>query len=59
MINNADIKNIFKYFNDEEVETEVIEKLRQKLELIVEQIEVQEKFNKSMEEIAEKFDKIK
>ena len=59
MINNADIKNIFKYFNDEEVETEVIEKLRQKLELIVEQIKVQEEFNKSMEEIAEKFDKIK
>lgn len=59
MINNNDIKNIFKYFNDEEVETKEIEKLRQKLELIVEQIKVQEDFNKSMEEISKKFEKIK
>lgn len=59
MINNADIKNIYKYFNDEQVETKEIEKLKNKLELIVEQIKVQEEFNKSMEEIAEKFEKIK
>ena len=59
MINNEDIKNICKYLNDEEVETKEISKLAKKLKLIVKQIEVQEEFNKSMEEISKEFEKIK
>lgn len=59
MINNQDIKNICKYLNDEEVETKEIKKLGEKLKLIVKQIEVQEEFNKSMEEISKEFEELK
>ena len=59
MITNEDIKNICKYLNDEEVETKEINKLAKKLKLIVKQIEVQEEFNKSMDEISKEFEKIK
>lgn len=59
MINNEDIKNICKYLNDEEVETKEISKLAKKLKLIVKQIEVQEEFNKKMEEISNEFQEIK
>lgn len=59
MISNNDIKNICKYLNDEEVETKEIQKLAKKLKLIVKQIEVQETFNKAMDEISKEFEKIK
>lgn len=59
MISNEDIKNISKYFNGEEVDTKVINTLNEKLKLIVRQIDVQEEFNKSMDEISKEFEKIK
>lgn len=59
MITNADIKNISKYFNGEELETKEIETLTKKLNLIVKQIEVQEEFNSKMDEISKEFEKIK
>lgn len=59
MITNEDIKRLCKYVNDEEVETKEIETLAKKLKLIVRQIDVQEEFNKSMDEISKEFDSIK
>lgn len=59
MITNEDIKRLCKYVNDEEVETKEIETLAKKLKLIVRQIDVQEEFNKSMDEISKEFEKIK
>lgn len=59
MITNEDIKNLCKYLNDEEVETKEIEILAKKLKLIVRQIDVQEEFNKSMDEISKEFEKVK
>lgn len=59
MINNDDIKKIAAYFNDEEVETKEIERLRKTLNLIVKQIDVQVEFNKKMDAISTEFEEIK
>ena len=59
MITNEDIKRLCKYVNDEEVETKEIETLAKKLKLIVRQLDVQEEFNKSMDEISKEFESIK
>lgn len=59
MINNQDIKNLCKYVNGEEIETAEIDKLGKKLKLIVKQIDVQEEFNKSMDEISKEFEELK
>lgn len=59
MINNEDIKNICKYLNDEEVETEIINTIAKKLKLIVKQIETQEEFNSKMDAISKEFEELK
>lgn len=59
MINNDDIRKISAYFNDEEVETSEIERLRKTLNLIVKQIDIQVEFNRKMDEVSTEFEKIK
>lgn len=59
MINNADIKDIYSYLKGESVDTEKIENLTKRLELIVKQIEVQEEFNSKMDEISKEFETLK
>ena len=58
MITNKDIKSLYEYIKGESVETEVINNLEKKLELIVEQINAKDDFDKKMEEISKKFEKI-
>lgn len=58
MITNKDIKSLYAYIKGESVETEVISNLEKKLELIVEQINAKDDFDKKMEEISKKFEKI-
>lgn len=58
MITNKDIKSLYAYIKGESVETEEINKLEKKLELIVEQINAKDDFDKKMEEISKKFEKI-
>ena len=59
MINNADIKDIYSYLKGEAVDTEKIDNLTKRLELIVKQIEVQEEFNSKMECISKEFEELK
>lgn len=59
MINNADIKDIYSYLKGEAVDTEKIENLTKRLELIVKQIEVQEEFNSKMDSISKEFEELK
>lgn len=58
MITNKDIKSLYAYIKGESVETEVVNNLEKKLELIVEQINAKDDFDKKMEEISKKFEKI-
>lgn len=59
MINNDDIRKISAYFNGEEVETSEIERLKETLNLIVKQIDIQVEFNRKMDEVSTEFEKIK
>ena len=58
MINNADIKDIYSYLKGEAVDTEKIDNLTKRLELIVKQIEVQAEFNSKMECIYKEFEEL-
>lgn len=58
MITNKDIKNLYIFLKGEPVATEIIKNLEKKLELIVEQINAKDDFDKKMEEISKKFEKI-
>ena len=59
MINNGDIKLIYSYLKGDAVETEKIENITKRLELIIKQIEVQEEFNSKMDEISKEFETLK
>jgi hypothetical protein len=59
MINNSDIKDIYLYLKGEAVDTEKIENITKRLELIVKQIEVQEEFNSKMDAISKEFETLK
>lgn len=59
MINNADIKLIYSYLKGDAVDTEKIENITKRLELIIKQIEVQEEFNSKMDEISKEFETLK
>lgn len=59
MINNADIKLIYSYLKGEAVETEKIENITKRLELIIKQMEVQEEFNTKMDAISKEYEELK
>ena len=58
MITPDEVKLLQKYLNDEQVDTKELSKLSKKLDLIVEQIDLQEEANKKLAEIREKLDKL-
>ena len=59
MINNQNIKDIYGIITGTINNTEVIEDITKRLELVIEQMNVQEEFNKKMDEISEKASKLK
>ncbi|MBQ1496202.1 MAG: hypothetical protein IIZ40_02475 [Bacilli bacterium] len=54
-----DIRELNKYIKGEEIETSIIESLEKKLDLIVKQMDLRDKFNSDMEEISKEMEKIK
>lgn len=58
MITPDEVKLLQKLLNDEEVDSKEIDKLSKKLDLIVEQIEIQDEANKKLQEVREKLDKL-
>lgn len=58
MIAPEDIKLLFSYLNDEQVDSKELDKLTKKIELIVKQIDIQEEANKKLNEIREELSKI-
>jgi uncharacterized protein YbjQ (UPF0145 family) len=59
MINNQNIKDIYGIITGTINNAEVIEDITKRLELVIEQMNVQEEFNKKMDEISEKASKLK
>ena len=59
MINNQNIKDIYGIITGTINNAEVIEDITKRLALVIEQMNVQEEFNKKMDEISEKASKIK
>lgn len=58
MITPDEVKLLQKLLNDEEVDSKEVDKLSKKLDLIVEQIEIQDEANKKLQEVREKLDKL-
>lgn len=58
MIAPEDIKLLFSYLNDEQVDSKELDKLTKKIELIVKQIDIQDEANKKLTEIREELSKI-
>lgn len=58
MITPEEVKLLQKLLNDEEVDSKEVDKLSKKLDLIVEQIEIQDEANKKLQEVREKLDKL-
>ena len=58
MITPEEVKLLQKLLNDEEVDSKEADKLSKKLDLIVEQIEIQDEANKKLQEVREKLDKL-
>lgn len=58
MIAPEDIKLLFSYLNDEQVDSKELDKLTKKIELIVKQIDIQDEANKKLAEIREELSKI-
>lgn len=58
MIAPEDIKLLFSYLNDEQVDSKKLDKLTKKIELIVKQIDIQDEANKKLAEIREELSKI-
>lgn len=58
MIAPEDIKLLFSYLNDEQVDSKELDKLTKKIELIVKQIDIQDEANKKLSEIREELSKI-
>lgn len=54
MLNIEDIKLINKIFNNEEVESDSANKLKEKISLVCEQIAIQEKAQKDMAKLQDK-----
>lgn len=54
MLNIEDIKLINKIFNNEEVESELANKLKEKISLVCEQIAIQEKAQEDMAKLQDK-----
>ena len=59
MINNQNIKDIYGIITGTINNAEVIDDITKRLELVIEQMNVQEEFNKKMDEISEKASKLK
>lgn len=58
MITPDEVKLLQKLLNDEEVDSKEVDKISKKLDLIVEQIEIQDEANKKLQEVREKLDKL-
>lgn len=54
-----DIRELNKYIKGEVLDTKIIESLEKKLDLIVKQMDLRDKFNSEMEEISKEMEKIK
>ena len=59
MINNQNIRDIYDIITGKCDNSEIIEDITKRLELVIEQMDVQEEFNKKMDEISEKASKLK
>lgn len=59
MINDQNIRDIYGIITGTITNIEVIEDITKRLELVIEQMDVREEFNKKMDEISEKASKLK
>ena len=58
MITPDEVKLLQKLLNDEQVDQKEVDKLSKKLDLIVEQINIQDEANKKLQEVRKKLDKL-